>query len=213
MPEIKRCGIEGCCVSSNFYDLGGAHSKYRSKDIEEFAGKLLTLGYTNFNIAITNSQQTTERKYLEELGFKQIWASRHHEASEAERIWLHAADHVTLDERLGAYRERVKQKEEEKKKKALEEAKKKAESDIKDMTVYFHDSFKELPEKVNAAQVTEWLERFPHAEVDTICKAFLGNSFEMTGFARRWSYPGEISRGFNARLSTLHKRKAGSHGT
>lgn len=206
MPQIQRRGIEGCCVSSNFYDLGGAHAKYRSKNLEEFALKMVSLGYTNFNIAITNQGQDVERKYLEELGFKKVWASKIRKDYDGERITLHAADNTVLDEKLAPYRTLLKQREEERKKKELEELQKKMASAGEALTKFFKERYPTLPEKVSATDVHSWLELFPYASVDTIAKSLLGKEADMSGFERRWSYDGEIARGFNTRLTTIHKR-------
>lgn len=206
MPQIQRRGIEGCCVSSNFYDLGGAHAKYRSKNLEEFALKMVSLGYTNFNIAITNQGQDVERKYLEELGFKKVWASKIRKDYDGERITLHAADNTVLDEKLTPYRTLLKQREDERKKKELEELQKKMASAGEALTKFFKEKFPTLPEKVSAAEVHVWLDQFPYASVDVIAKAFLGKEVDMSGFERRWSYDGEIARGLNTRLTTIRKK-------
>lgn len=74
--QMNRSGMNGCCVGTYFYDLGGAHSKYRAKNIEEFAFRMIDLGYNQINTAATNTSQGPERKFLEELNFKEVFHNK-----------------------------------------------------------------------------------------------------------------------------------------
>lgn len=115
--RIKRVGLHGCCVSSHFYDLGGAHGHPRAKDFEEFAEKIVELGYAAVNTAITNPYQTEERKYLEQLGFKVASKSKN-------GVWVHSASSADLEEALAPIRKQLieakRKREEEKKRLAAE---------------------------------------------------------------------------------------------
>ena len=60
------------------YNLGYAHGHPRASNTKEFAGWIKERVGTTFNIiCFTNSQQSTERGFLKELGFETI----HHEES------------------------------------------------------------------------------------------------------------------------------------
>lgn len=63
--------IEGCCVVSNLYNLGGAHSVLRHKNQREFNNALRDkMRVLNRHIVCyTNFQQNVERKFLETAGF------------------------------------------------------------------------------------------------------------------------------------------------
>jgi hypothetical protein len=115
--RIKRVGLQGCCVSSHFYDLGGAHGHPRAKDFEEFAEKIVELGYAAVNTAITNPYQTEERKYLDQLGFKVASKSKN-------GVWVHSASSADLEEALAPVRKQLieakRKREEEKKRLAAE---------------------------------------------------------------------------------------------
>jgi hypothetical protein len=116
MPQIQRAAVSGCCVGAYYYDLGGAHNKYRSKNIEEFAMRIAEIGYNQINTASTNASQGTERKFLEQLGFKEVFKSG--------GMHVHAVDSATLEKHLKPHKEALAAR-----KKAEAEAKRKAEEE------------------------------------------------------------------------------------
>lgn len=118
--QMQRSAMSGCCVGTYYYDLGGAHSKYRARNIDEFAIRLLEIGMNQINIACTNSTQGPERAYLEQLGFKEVFKDKN--------MHVHAADSTTLTKMLKPYQEAKAKKYEEEQKKKREEAAKKAEA-------------------------------------------------------------------------------------
>ena len=67
---LTSAGIQGCCVGSNFYNLGGAHGHPTAKDQDEFNSWLCSRGVSSINIAITNYQQQKTRNYLINAGWK-----------------------------------------------------------------------------------------------------------------------------------------------
>lgn len=117
--QMQRSAMSGCCVGTYYYDLGGAHSKYRARNIDEFAIRLLEIGMNQINIACTNSSQGPEREYLEQLGFKEVFKDK--------SMHVHAADSTILTKMLKPYQEAKAKKYEEEQKKKREEAAKKAE--------------------------------------------------------------------------------------
>ncbi len=135
MPQIQRAAIAGCCVGTFFYDVGGAHNKYRSKNLEEFALRMVDLGCNQINICATNAHQDVERQYLEALGFKEVMYKK------ATGMHVHAADNTELEKALKPFKE----KKAEILKKAAEEAKRKAEEAEKKR--------KEEAEKVRLAKI------------------------------------------------------------
>lgn len=107
--DLTAAGIQGCCHGKNFYNLGGAHSKRRAKSVESFGNRLISLGLSQINIAVTNTSQSTERKYLEACGFTQVY----HKGS----LWLHAGNYTDVYNATKPLREaRQKQLEEERQK-------------------------------------------------------------------------------------------------
>lgn len=109
--QMQRSSVQGCCVGAYFYDLGGAHSKYRAKSLEEFAFRIIDIGYNQINSAATNASQGPERKFLEELGFK--------EALVEKGMHLHVIGSSDLEAALKPFRElkaqRIKEEQERKK--------------------------------------------------------------------------------------------------
>lgn len=119
--QMQRSAMNGCCVGAYFYDLGGAHSKYRARSIEEFAFRMIDLGYNQINTAATNSSQGPERKFLEQLGFKEVLVEK--------GMHVHVVGSSDLEMALKPFREkraeavRIEQeKKREAAKKAAEEA-------------------------------------------------------------------------------------------
>lgn len=120
MPQIQRGTLSGNCSSTYFFDLGGAHGRYRSKTLEEFALKMVDLGCNTLNIAPTNSEQKQEREFLEALGFKEVYRVNAGKGS----MRLHATDSTTLQKALAPYHAiKAKKLEEEQKKKREAELK------------------------------------------------------------------------------------------
>lgn len=72
--------LQGCCHGKNFYDIGTAHLKPKSKTQYDFNLKLYRCSASGINIAITNMEQAQERKYLENEGWEtkkvgDLWVS------------------------------------------------------------------------------------------------------------------------------------------
>lgn len=67
---MRTGAVTGCCNSMNFYNLGGAHGHRTAKDQNEFEDWLAARGHESINIAITNSEQSKTRTYLEAAGWK-----------------------------------------------------------------------------------------------------------------------------------------------
>jgi hypothetical protein len=213
MPEIQRGIIDGCCVAANWFDLGGAHGKYRSETLEEFALKFLSLGVGTVNYAWTNPIQQIEREYLEAIGFKEVHVSKHAVGND-DYIHLHAADADDLTKGLEPFREILKQRQEEKRLKAMEAAKKKQEELFGIAQEYFKKTYGDkLPEKVTAQEVLQWCVNIPTTcDYAVMAQSFFGiegiTDFRpLTGFTRRWSYAGEVAKGINTRLETIRKRE------
>ena len=122
MSEMQRSGFNGCCAGSYFYDLGGAHSKVRSKTLEEFAERIISIGYNSINTAITNDRQDTEREYLEALGFKEVF---NYTQGSGSVLKIHAVDARTLEKSLDVFRESLRKKKEKEKRQKQQEARKK----------------------------------------------------------------------------------------
>lgn len=71
---VKKTGVMGCCAASLYFDLGSVHGIPRKKDQEEFDKSLLdTYNPASMNIAICNSYQVAEMKYLETQGWKKVY--------------------------------------------------------------------------------------------------------------------------------------------
>lgn len=108
--QMQRSSMNGCCVGAYFYDLGGAHSKYRAKSLEEFAFRIIDIGYNQINTAATNANQKPEREFLEALGFK--------EALVEKGMHVHVIGSEELGKNLKPFRElraqRVKEEQERK---------------------------------------------------------------------------------------------------
>lgn len=113
--RITRGALGGCCHGSNFYNIGYAHGHPRAKSVDDFADKFISLGYAGINIAVTNSVQGTERKFLEAIGFKEGHRT-------PGGLYCHVASRADLDKGLKSYREsRMKRMEEERARKLVEQ--------------------------------------------------------------------------------------------
>jgi hypothetical protein len=204
MPEIKKSGMSGCCVGGYFYDLGGAHSKYRSKNIEEFALKFCELGQSVVNFATTNESQGPERKFLEALGFKQIF---HHG-----NMYAHVVSGQELDKHLQPFKLRraeIEREKAEKKRKEEEERRKKlAEQQEKERLKRVEAEKKELA-KIKLAKVTSnedvtlrWVQEqynaYPNISVQTLFNELFGFK-QMPNYERRWD-DDALLRSINSRL-------------
>lgn len=213
MPQIQRGAISGCCVGTYFYDLGGAHNKYRSKNIEEFALRMLELGMNRINIAATNSNQGPERKYLEQLGFKEIMKA-------GGGMHVHGVDSDVLTKHLEPYRkilaekaekERLekiriqKEKEEaERKRREKEEAerKKREEKALKQM--------KDLKVITSTDDVTiEWVretyKKYSEISLDTLFNHLFGFK-KIPPYEREWDDEA-LLRSINSRLRKRREKK------
>lgn len=202
MPQIQRAGISGCCVGSYYYDLGGAHSKYRSKNIEEFALKMVDLGMNKVNVAITNSVQGPERMFLEELGFKEVF--------KADNMYVHCVSSKTLTEALKPYNEikqrKVKEEQERKRKEELkrqEEARKRAEAQRLARLEKEKAELAKIPrvtsnEDVTMAWIHEQYKRYPNVSVQGLFNTLFGFK-KMPDYERKWDDE-DVLRSINSRL-------------
>jgi hypothetical protein len=66
---MNRTGVTGCCASSNFYNVGGAHGYHAPKDQDAWDDQIQKCGYTEINICITNYTQTKVREYMNTQGW------------------------------------------------------------------------------------------------------------------------------------------------
>lgn len=220
--QMQRSGMSGCCVGTYYYDLGGAHSKYRAKSIEEFAVRMLEIGMNQINIAVTNDIQAPERKFLEELGFKEVFRDQNGKG----RMYVHAVDSTVLTKSLEPYRLKQQQIYEERKRKEREEQerrqreareraaalKAKKEMELKAATEKAEKDLAVLEKITSNDEVTieflrELYNRFPGIPVRNIMsKAFgfkLDGLYAFPDYERRWD-DAELLRSVNSRL---RKRK------
>lgn len=203
MPQIQRAAISGCCVGTYYYDLGGAHSKYRSKNIEEFAMRILDIGMNKVNIAVTNSQQGPERKYLEQLGFKKVFTG-------PDGMIVHCVDSKVLSEALTKYKtikeKKIKEEQERKRqeeikrreaaeKKAAEERAKRAEAEKKELESI---PTLDITEDVTLAWVKEQYTKYPNVSVQGLFNKLFGFK-KMPDYERKWDDE-DILRSINSRL-------------
>lgn len=205
MPEIKKSGMSGCCVGGYYYDLGGAHNKYRSKNLEEFALRLVEIGMSQVNFATTNASQGPERKFLEALGFKEIF---HHGG-----MWGHVVAGTDLDKALTPYKLRkaeIEREKAEKKRKEEEERRKKlAEQQEKDRLKRVEQEKKELAklklakvesnENVTLKWVQETYNTYPTISVQTLFNTLFGFQ-KMPDYERKWDDEA-LLRSINSRLT------------
>lgn len=213
--RIKRVGLQGCCVSSHFYDLGGAHGHPRAKDFEEFAEKIVELGYAAVNTAITNPYQTEERKYLEQLGFKVASKSKN-------GVWVHSASSADLEEALAPVRKQLietrRKREEEKRRLAAERAAREREERerLRQINLANPPVIKgyEVRTRCRADDLYMLKRRFPGHDIKTIARqAFnvdLPDTFNVEGNLRSytgsWSYRTQASRIAEAINRRIKKR-------
>lgn len=213
MPQIQRGAIAGCCVGCFFYDLGGAHGKYRSRSLDEFAMKMIQLGMNRVNIALTNREQGPEREYLEALGFEQKFTEG--------GMYVHIVGSAVLDKNLAKYKEILKKKQEEEaaKKREQEEARRKAAEEKARLA----KEEKEKREKVDMAALLEtakpndedvtlkWVQdmynRFPTMEVKTVFEGLYGFK-TFPEYVRKW-HDTEIVESINRRLKRRRDIAAG----
>lgn len=146
--QMQRSAMSGCCVGTYYYDLGGAHNKYRAKSTEEFALRMISIGMNQINIAVTNDSQSPERKFLEELGFKEVFRDGNGKG----RIHVHAVDSPTLNKALAPYQEIQKKKYEEEQKKKREEAERRAKEERERAEARRKQLEEEKKKKIAAAQ-------------------------------------------------------------
>lgn len=212
MPQIQRAAISGCCVGTYYYDLGGAHSRYRSKNIDEFAMRILDIGMNKINIAVTNTQQGPERAYLEQLGFKEVFTG-------PDGMHVHCVDSKVLGEALQKYRE-IKEKkireeqerrrqEEIKRREALEkkvaaERAKKAELEKKELESI---PTLDLLEDVTITWVRQQYTKYPNVSVQGLFNKLFGFK-KMPNYERKWD-DDDIVRSINSRLRRRREIAAG----
>lgn len=68
---MDATGIEGCCVVTNLYNLGGAHSIHRAKSQRDFNNNLRQIRgrLSRHIVCYTNNQQSVERRFLQTAQF------------------------------------------------------------------------------------------------------------------------------------------------
>ena len=191
MPEIKKSGMSGCCVGGYYYDLGGAHNKYRSKNLEEFALRLVELGMSHVNFATTNSQQGPERKFLEALGFVEIFNKG--------GMHGHVVAGTDLDKTLQPFKLRKaeieKEKAEKKRKEEEERRRIQAEKDEKARLIRVEQEKKDI-EKLKLERVTStddvtlaWVQKtykaYPTISVQTLFNTLFGFQ-QIPNYERQW---------------------------
>lgn len=216
MPEIKKSGISGCCVGSYFYDLGGAHSKYRSKNVEEFALKMLELGMSRVNIAMTNSAQGPERQFLEQLNFREVFATQ------VGGMHVHAVEAGELERALAPYKEILLQRQreaEEKRRKAEEERLAKAKAAEETRRKKEEEAFAKLVSNTktitdNTPVTIDWVRaeyaKYPSINVGTIFNTLFGFKGIPTGYIRTYDDLA-LLKSINSRLARralMEKEKA-----
>ena len=212
MPEIKRTGLSGTCNGAYFYDLGGAHGKFRSRDLEQFAFKLCEIGMNSVNIAVTNDGQTTERKYLSELGWTKTKIGT--------RMYVHTISNTDLEKALAPYKEIKQKKLEEEQARKREEARKKAEEEKKKKEAE-EAKQRELVEKIlpkipsHKAERTDWSQdkiRAFMAEWEDVPVNLLFNTAfgfkEFPVYQRRDTHMPAIQNSLNTRLRKRRERDA-----
>jgi hypothetical protein len=205
MPEIKKSGMNGCCVGGYYYDLGGAHNKYRSKNLEEFALRLVEIGMSQVNFATTNSSQGPERKFLEALGFTQIF--------HAGGMWGHVVSGTDLDKALTPFKLRKAEIEKEKaEKKRLEEEERRrklAEQQEKERLIRVEQEKKDLAklklakiesnENVTLKWVQDTYKAYPSISIQTLFNTLFGFQ-QMPNYERKWD-DDAVLRSINSRLA------------
>lgn len=216
--QMQRSGMSGCCVGTYYYDLGGAHSKYRARNIDEFAIRMLEIGMNQINIAVTNDNQAPERGYLEQLGFKEVFR----DGKGKGRMHVHAVDSSVLTAALKPYQEAKQKKYEEEQKKKREAAAKKAEEDRARAEAARKKAEEERQKKIEAgkkelealkpitstdpvtiADLRKLYNAYPNLPVNVIMsKAFgfkLDGQYAFPDYERRWDDDG-LLRSVNSRL-------------
>lgn len=205
MPEIKKSGMSGCCVGGYYYDLGGAHNKYRSKNLEEFALRLVEIGMSQVNFATTNASQGPERKFLEALGFTQIFHSG--------GMWGHVVSGTDLDKALTPFKLRKaeieKEKAEKKRKEEEERRRKLAEQQEKERLARVEREKKDLAklklakiesnENVTLKWVQDTYAAYPTISIQTLFNTLFGFQ-QMPNYERKWD-DDAILRSINSRLT------------
>lgn len=203
MSEMKRSGFNGCCAGSYFYDLGGAHSKSRSKTLEEFAERIISLGYNRINTAITNDKQDTERKYLEVLGFKVVFETARYNG---EKLRIHAVDSETLEKSLAPFKESLRKKKEEEKRVKEEQRQKQQEERKRLLEKQAKGEGAPLSrEDATSSKIDQLLRTHPDDSLSTISKLYFGVT--LPNHNRRWSLPSEIARAIKYRLDKNDKSR------
>lgn len=192
--QMQRSAMSGCCVGTYYYDLGGAHNKYRAKNIEEFAIRMLSIGMNQINIAVTNDGQSPERGFLEQLGFKEVFRDGNGKG----RMHVHAVDNNVLAKALEPYRAIQQKKYEEEQRKKREEAerraaeeraraearRKAAEEEKKKRIAAAAEAMKsikriESTEQVTIADLRKMYNAYPDVPVNVVMSAYFG--FKLDG--------------------------------
>ncbi len=95
--------IPGCCAAKIIFDLGSCHGKPRARSQYEFDEWVSQkkLGWAiNIILAITNDEQSVERKYLETIGF---------DSKNIDGLELHSISRRKFDNYIDQHREKPKQ--------------------------------------------------------------------------------------------------------
>ena len=203
MSEMKRSGFNGCCAGSYFYDLGGAHSKVRSKTLEEFAERIISIGYNSINTAITNDEQAVERKYLEALGFKEVF--NYTQGSDSV-LKIHAVDARTLEKSLEVFRESFRKKKEEEKRVKEEQRQKQQEARKKLLEEQAKGAGAPLSRRDATAERIEFLLRIhPDESLSSITRSYFG--VELPNHRRDWHQSSDIAKAIRYRLDKNDKSR------
>lgn len=203
MSEMKRSGFNGCCAGSYFYDLGGAHSKARSKTLEEFAERIISIGYNSVNTAITNDNQGEERKYLEALGFKEVF---NYTQGNGTILRIHAVDARTLEKSLEVFRESFRKKKEEEKRVKEEQRQKQQEARKKLLEQQAKGVGAPLSRKdATAERIFVLLQTHPDESLSSITRSYFG--VEVPNHRRDWNRPSEIAKAIRYRLDKNDKSR------
>ena len=196
MSEMRRSGFNGCCAGGYFYDLGGAHSKARSKTLEEFAERIISIGYNRINTAITNDKQDVERGYLKALGFKVVFETTKYSD---EKLSVHAVDSETLEKSLAPFRESLIKKKEEEKRVKEEQRQKQQEARKKLLEEQAKSAGAPLSRKdVTAERIDRLLRRHPEDSLNDISKLYFG--VELPNHRRDWHQSSDIAKAIRYRL-------------
>lgn len=203
MSEMKRSGFNGCCAGSYFYDLGGAHSKARSKTLEEFAERIISIEYNSINTAITNDEQDVERGYLKALGFKVVFETTKYSD---EKLSVHAVDARTLEKSLEVFRESFRKKKEEEKRVKEEQRQKQQEARKKLLEEQAKGAGAPLSRRdATAERIGRLLIRHPDESLSSITRSYFG--VELPNHRRDWHQSSDIAKAIRYRLDKNDKSR------